>query len=60
MATDMELPETMGALVLRPPSSEPPVETVPTPKPAVGTAVVRALSASVLYYLRGYVSRQAP
>jgi NADPH:quinone reductase-like Zn-dependent oxidoreductase len=52
MAADMELPETMRVLVLKSPSSEPTVEIVPTPKLAVGSAVVRVLSASVLYYLR--------
>ena len=55
MATEtekIELPEMMKALVLKPAASEPTLEIVPTPNPALGSAVVRVLSASVLYYLR--------
>jgi NADPH:quinone reductase-like Zn-dependent oxidoreductase len=52
MSTNIELPEKMRALVLQSSSSEPTVKIVPTPKPAVGSAVVRVLSATVLYYLR--------
>jgi hypothetical protein len=48
MATDIELSETMNALVLKSPSTELTVEIVPTPKPAVGSAVVRVLSERAL------------
>ena len=52
MAIEIELPPTMKALILKANSSEPSIEIVPTPRPAVGGAVVRILSATVLYCLR--------
>jgi NADPH:quinone reductase-like Zn-dependent oxidoreductase len=52
MATTIETPESMKALVLKSLSTEPSLEIVPTPQPAAGSAVVRVLSASVLHYLR--------
>lgn len=52
MASGNSLPKTMKALVLKSTSEPPTVETVPTPQPTVGTAVVRILAANVISYVR--------
>ena len=52
MAAPTDLPETMKALVLKSRSEPPTVETVPTPQPTVGSAVVRVLAANTLSYMR--------
>ena len=52
MATPNQLPETMKALVLKSTSEPPTIETVPTPQPTLGSAVVRVLAASVISYIR--------
>lgn len=52
MATSNDLPKTMKALVLKSSSEAPTVETVPTPQPAIGGAVVRILAANVISYMR--------
>ncbi|KAK3643207.1 hypothetical protein LTR56_010354 [Elasticomyces elasticus] len=51
MATH-DLPATMKALVLKSTSEPPTVETVPTPQPTIGSAVVRILAANVISYTR--------
>ena len=46
------LPETMKALVLHSTDEPPKVQTVPTPQPTPGSAVVRVLAANVISYIR--------
>ena len=52
MASQADLPKTMKALVVRSTSEPPTVETVPTPQPAIGSAVVRILFANTISYIR--------
>lgn len=52
MASQKELPETHRALVLSSTSEPPKVETVSTPPPTPGSAIVRVLVASVIPYMR--------
>lgn len=52
MAPAQELPKTMKALVLESTSHPPTVQTVETPGPSIGSAVVRVLAASTLSYMR--------
>lgn len=52
MSTNAELPKTMKALVLESTSEPPTVETVSTPQPAIGSAVVRILVANIISYMR--------
>ncbi|KAK3684500.1 hypothetical protein LTR37_020212 [Vermiconidia calcicola] len=51
MAAHNELPDKMKALVLRSTSEPPAIETVPTPQPTLGSAVVRVLAASTISYM---------
>ncbi|KAK5175363.1 uncharacterized protein LTR77_000502 [Saxophila tyrrhenica] len=52
MATSIDLPEKMKALVLRSTHEPPSVETIPTPQPTVGSAIVRVLVANTISYMR--------
>ncbi|KAK1087010.1 hypothetical protein LTR48_003020 [Friedmanniomyces endolithicus] len=52
MAHTHELPKMMKALVLKSTSEPPTVEIVPTPRPTVGSAVVRILAANVVSYMK--------
>ena len=52
MAAQNELPDKMKALVLRFTSEPPAIETVPTPQPTLGSALVRVLAASAISYTR--------
>jgi NADPH:quinone reductase-like Zn-dependent oxidoreductase len=52
MATDHSLPKTHRALVLKSTTTPPSVESVPTPQPTPGSAVVRILAAGVIPYMR--------
>lgn len=52
MDSNSELPKTMKALVLKSTSEPPTVETVPTPQPTLGSAVVRIIAANVISYIR--------
>lgn len=52
MASINTLPEKMQALVLNSTSIPPSIETVPTPRATIGTAVVRVLAANVISYSR--------
>lgn len=45
------LPETHRALILTSTSSPPTVQTIPTPQPVAGTAIVRVLVANVISYM---------
>jgi hypothetical protein len=47
-----KLPKTHRALHLKSQSEAPTVETLPTPQPTPGSAVVRILTANVLSYAR--------
>jgi NADPH:quinone reductase-like Zn-dependent oxidoreductase len=51
MAQDA-LPETMKAVVLQSTEQPPTIETVPTPQPTLGSAVVRVLAANTISYMR--------
>ncbi|KAK5116076.1 hypothetical protein LTR85_009358 [Meristemomyces frigidus] len=51
MTSGTGLPEKMRALVVTSRSEPPTVEVVPTPKPEVGSAVVRILYANVVSYM---------
>lgn len=52
MAASNDLPDKMKALVLRSRDESPTIETVSTPQPTLGTAVVRILVASTISYIR--------
>ena len=52
MASQHALPETYRALVLSSTSEPPKVETISTPQPTPGSAIVRVLVASVVPYMR--------
>jgi len=47
-----ELPDTMRALVLKSRSELPQVETIPTPQPTLGSAVVRIHAVQLISYAR--------
>lgn len=49
---DQTLPQDHRALVLTSTSPHPTVQTLPTPKPGPGSAVVRILAANVISYMR--------
>lgn len=53
MASDHGLPPTHRALVLTSTSSPPSVQTLPTPQPTPGSAVIRVLAAGVIPHMRG-------
>ena len=52
MAAQDKLPETMKALVLESTSKPPTVQTVQTPQPTLGSAIVRVLAVSTISYMR--------
>lgn len=52
MGSTGQLPETMKALVVNSTSEPPTVENVPTPKPTLGSAVVRIFAGNVISYMR--------
>lgn len=52
MASSNDLPKMMKALYLRSTSEPPTVESIPTPQPTLGSAVVRNLAAASLSYGR--------
>ena len=52
MASTNDLPDTMKALVLQSTSQPPTVQTVPTPQPTIGSAIIRVLAAPVISYTR--------
>lgn len=52
MAETNELPKTMRALVLTSRDQPLTVETVPTPQPTIGSAVVQILTAKIISYTR--------
>ena len=56
MTSSNDLPETMKALVLTSRSELPKVETIPTPQPTVGSAVVHVLVANTISYMRDIYS----
>ena len=52
MASPSSLPATMKGLVLESTSKPPTIQSVPTPQPTVGSAVVRVLAVPVLSYTK--------
>lgn len=60
MSSDTKLPETMKALVLHDRAEGPRVETVLTPQPTVGSAVVRIVAANIISYTRDVYSGKRP
>ncbi|KAK4903067.1 hypothetical protein LTR49_026875 [Elasticomyces elasticus] len=52
MTSSSELPARMKALVLTSTSEPPTIQTVPTPLPDIGSAVIRILAANVISYMR--------
>ena len=52
MASSNDLPKTMKALVVKSTSEPPTVETIDTPQPTLGSAVVRILAANTISYIR--------
>ena len=52
MATQPPLPQTHRALIVTSTTTPPTVQTIPTPQPGPGSAVVRILAANVLSYMR--------
>ena len=60
MASTNQLPETMRALVLTSRDRPLTVETLPTPQPTIGSAVVRILVAKTISYMREVYSGKRP
>ena len=60
MAETNKLPETMKALVLTSRDQPLTVETVPTPQPTIGSAVVQILTAKIISYTREVYSGKRP
>ena len=60
MSSNNSLPEKMKALVLHDKSEGPKVETVPTPQPQLGSAVVRILTANIISYMRDIYNGNRP
>ena len=55
-----DLPSTHRALVKRSFDTDPSVETVPTPKPTSGSAIVRILAAGIVSYMGDVYSGKRP
>ena len=60
MAAANNLPETMKGLVLTSRDKPLTIETVPTPQPTIGSAIVRILSAKIISYTREVYSGKRP
>jgi threonine dehydrogenase-like Zn-dependent dehydrogenase len=60
MAETNQLPKTMKALVLTSRDQPLTVETVPTPQPTIGSAIVRILTAKIISYTREVYSGKRP